>query len=55
MLEAVPPRRYSRTPPLLGRELEAPTYRLEVVDRVQRRAGEEPLARSRSVILRPFL
>ena len=36
-------------------ELKAPAYRLEVVDRAQPGAGEEPLARPRAVILRPFL
>ena len=36
-------------------KLEAPAYRLEVVDGTDDAAGQEPLARQRAVILRPLL
>ena len=36
-------------------ELKAPAYRLEIIDRAQPCAGEEPFARPCAVILRPFL
>src|ERR1700726_1487581 len=36
-------------------KLEAPAYRLEVVDSAERRPGEEPLARPRAIILWPLL
>src|SRR5215469_2071202 len=36
-------------------KLEAPAYRLQVIDSAERRSGEEPLARPCTVILRPLL
>jgi hypothetical protein len=36
-------------------KLQAPPYCLEIIDGAERRSGEEPLARPRAVILRPFL
>src|SRR6202040_4067137 len=36
-------------------KLEAPAYRLQIIDGAQRRPGEEPLARPRAIILWPLL